>query len=128
MSVNESTDSKTTVDSFAERAAAFARSKGYAPFEFADLSGTPMRIREELVGWHGPVDEESGTGDWVYPGRTVIDVPGRDWQASRPEDCPNESAAGIWLDAAGDEVPAVGDAANTGGIVLLCPQCGLDCT
>lgn len=39
--------------SFAKRAAAFAAAQGVTPFELPQLDGTPMRIREELVRWHG---------------------------------------------------------------------------
>ncbi len=127
MTTNESTSTGATVPSFAERAAAFARAQGRPPFVSADLAGTPMRVREELVRWHGPVDEVGG-GEWVDPGRTVIEVPGRTWPAARPEDCADESHRGIWFDADGREVPDVWAPGAPAPIVLLCPRCGLDCT
>jgi hypothetical protein len=121
-----STTTEPTPLSFTARAAAFAASQGVPPFEAPQLDGTPMRIREELVRWHGPA--EDGFGDWVYPGRTVIEVPGWTWPAARPEDCTDESFTGIWFDATGNPVRDVLDPAAPAGIVLLCSLCGLDCT
>ena len=113
--------------SFAARAAAFARDHGRAPYEAADLTGTALRQREELVRWHGGADDQFDR-EWVYPGRTVIEVPGVTWPVVRPEECLDDSGRGIWFDADGRPVPDVLDPDAPDGVVLLCPQCGLDCT
>jgi hypothetical protein len=126
LSITES-ETTTPVVSFAERAAAFTRSRGYPPFQSVDLSGTPMRVREELVHRHG-CDEGRFAGAWVYPGRTVIEVPGRTWPVARPQDCLDEPIAAVWFDAEGREVANPLDPDAPDGIVLLCPRCGLDCT
>ena len=48
---------------------------------------------------------------YVYPGRQILDVPGRTWPAGRPEDC-TSTDPGEWVC---DDV-------------LVCTGCGLDCT
>jgi hypothetical protein len=58
----------------------------------------------------------------------VIEVPGVTWPVTRPEECPNDSSRGIWFAADGRQIPNVQDPDAPHGIVLLCPQCGLDCT
>lgn len=121
-----STTAESTLLSFAERAAAFATAQGLPPYEASSLNGTPMRVREQLIRWHGPADD--GFGTWVYPGRTVIDVPDRTWPVARPENCPAESFTGIWFDATGRPVPDVLAPDAPEGVVLLCAECGLDCT
>lgn len=121
------TAAAVAVVSFAERAAAFARSKGCTPLELPDLSGTPMRVREELVHRHGS-DEGWFGGEWVYPGRTVIEVPGRTWRVGRPEDCLDEPVVAIWFGAQGHIVSDPSDPDGPDGVVLLCSLCGLDCT
>jgi hypothetical protein len=110
----------------AERAVTFAADQDVPPFETPHLHGTPMRAREQLVRWHGSDDD--GFGTWVYPGRTVIEVPGRTWPVARPENCTDESFTGIWFDATGNPVPDVLDPDAPESVVLLCAQCGLDCT
>lgn len=117
----------TSIPSFTERVAGFARSQGCTPFQPPDLTGTALRQREELVRWHGcatdPLDRE-----WVHPGRTVIEVPGMTWSVTRPEECLDDSNRGIWFAADGRQVSDIEDPDAPDGIVLLCPQCGLDCT
>lgn len=112
--------------SFTERAAAFATAQGLTPFEAWHIDGTPMRARQQLVRWHGDPDDDFGA--WVYPGRTVIEVPGRTWPVPRPEVCPAEPFTGIWFDATGRPVPDVLAPDAPEGVVFLCAQCGLDCT
>lgn len=120
-------DLAATSPDFAERVAAFARSQGYRPVERADLAGSVLRQRTELVRWHGSGDDPLDR-EWVYPGRTVIEVPGVTWPAPRPEECLDDSRRGIWFSADGRQIPDVRDPDGPDGIVLLCPQCGLDCT
>lgn len=129
MPTTESASTTVPVDavSFADRAAAFARSRGCSPCELPDLSGTPMRVREELVHRHGSADGWFG-GAWVYPGRTVIEVPGWTWPVARPEDCLDEPIAAIWFDAQGHVVADPRDPDSPEGVVQLCQLCGLDCT
>jgi hypothetical protein len=50
------------------------------------------------------------------------------WPVTRPEDCPDDSSRGIWFAADGRPIPNVQDPDAANGVVLLCPQCGLDCT
>lgn len=119
------TDSAHSLLSFAEQAAAFAVAHSCTPFETGDLNGTPMRVREELVRRHG---HEDATGTVVYPGRTVIEVPGWTWPAARPEDCPAGPVSGIWFGADGQPVLDGLDPDAPDGIVLLCALCGLSCT
>jgi hypothetical protein len=120
-----------TQPGFTGQAETSAAKHHVSPYEPPQLEGTPMRAREQLVRWHGPTDHAAndgadGFGTWVYPGRTVIDVSDRTWPAARPEDCTAESFTGIWFDITGRPVPNTPDAPE--GIVLLCAQCGLDCT
>jgi hypothetical protein len=87
-------------------------------------AGTPFRQREEPVRWHG------ATLDYREPvaqGRNVIEVPGVTWPIARPEDCRDESGRGIWFAADGRQVDPRGPDGQD-GILLLCPQCGLDGT
>jgi hypothetical protein len=77
------------------------------PYQGPDLAGTGLTYRPGAVEHHG--SEET----FVWPGRQVVDVPGRTWPAARPEECTDETNAGEWL----------GD-----GAVLVCPGCGLDST
>jgi hypothetical protein len=48
----------------------------------------------------------------VAAGRTVVDVPGREWPASCPEECVDFSMKGEWLN----------------DHLMVCPGCGLDAT
>ena len=112
---------------FAAQVTAFARAQGRAPYETPDLARTALRQREDLVRWHGGAGDPSAR-EWVYPGRTVIEVPGVTWQATTPEECPDDTGRGIWFAADGRPVPDVLAPGAPEGLVLLCPQCGLDCT
>jgi hypothetical protein len=47
--VSTPTDPTAAEPSFLEQAAALARSQGSPPFVGAQLDGTPMRLREDLV-------------------------------------------------------------------------------
>ncbi|GAB3162199.1 hypothetical protein GCM10027258_80780 [Amycolatopsis stemonae] len=127
MSTTTTAGTATPATSFAERAAEFARARGYAPFEAPDLAGTALRQREELVRWHGGADDPFNR-EWVYPGRTVIEVPGLTWPAARPEECSDDSGRGIWFAADGSRITDATDPNAPDGIALLCPQCGLDST
>lgn len=118
--------SPTIERTLTERAAALAAAEGAAPFEPVQLEGMPMHLRQELVRWHG-LDQDS-IGQLVHPGRTVIEVPGRTWPAARPEECTDDTSTGTWFDANGIDVLDPLDPGAPEGIVLLCPQCGLDCT
>jgi hypothetical protein len=71
-----------------------------------DLTGTTLTYHDSEVTSHGP---DLG---YVYPGRLVVEVPGRTWPAARPEDCTDTGQAGEWLTEH----------------VLVCPGCGLDAT
>lgn len=71
-----------------------------------DLTGTGMAHRDHEVRFHGPEQQ------FVWPGRTVVDVPDRVWPAARPEDCTDESGQGEWIN----------------NELLVCRGCGLDCT
>ena len=96
-------------------------------FDLPNVDGTPMTVREELVLWHGQPDSFRAVQP-IAPGSRVIEVPGRMWPAVRPERCREESGRGIWFDAEGQEIPDVLAPGAPGGIVMLCPGCGLDCT
>ena len=50
------------------------------------------------------------------------------WRATTPEECPDGTGRGIWFAADGRPVPDVLAPDAPKGLVLLCPQCGLDCT
>lgn len=109
--------STTTTDpeqlTFAERVLASAAEQGLPPYEGLTLDDTPMRARQELVRWHGPA--ECGSREWVWPGRTVIEVPDQTWPCARPEDCTETSV--IWFDTDGHPVLGRHDPS---GVVLLC--------
>lgn len=77
------------------------------PYKIDELPDGAV-IRDEHVAYH----LADGERQFVYPGRRVIDVPGRTWRASRPEECENGVWDGVWIDEK----------------VLLCTGCGLDCT
>ncbi|MCK2240001.1 MULTISPECIES: hypothetical protein [unclassified Crossiella] len=87
-----------------------------------------MRRREELVRCHGNFDAGWGTGEWVYPGRTVIEVPGWTWAVARPEDCPDVPVTRCWYDREGYRLPNLLGSNARRALVLLCGLCGLDCT
>ena len=55
--------------------------------------------------YHGPA------AGYVYPGRRVLDIPGRPWPAGTPAEC-TSTDPGEWITP---------DA-------LICTGCGLDCT
>ena len=79
---------------------------GLPIYQSPDLTGTTPTYRDDEVCSHGP---DHG---YVYPGRRVVDVPGRIWPAARPEDCTDTSHTCEWLTEA----------------VLVCRGCGLDVT
>ncbi|TQM01688.1 hypothetical protein [Pseudonocardia kunmingensis] len=110
---------------FTERVAAYATARGLPPYEGPRLDHTAMRAREKLVRFHGPTGDVAH--EFVWPGRTVIEVPGWIWPFERPEDCA-ELDSTIWFDVAGHLVPDKADLDAPDGVVLLCAGCGLDCT
>lgn len=64
-------------------------------------------------GWSWGHEPELHAGRYVYPGRAVVVIPGREW-ATTPEDCQRPwGSPGEWLGE---------------GAVLVCPRCGIDCT
>lgn len=63
-----------------------------------------VEFRTDPVAWHGPGRE------WVHPGRRAIVG---DFKHERPEDCEREETSGVWI---------------ADGKLLICPDCGLDCT
>jgi hypothetical protein len=63
-----------------------------------------VTYRETAVKHHG--------GYYVAGERTVLDVPGRKWPASRPEECEDDSMTGEWLN----------------DHVQVCRGCGLETT
>ncbi|MGW2725604.1 hypothetical protein [Streptomyces sp. NPDC001492] len=66
--------------------------------------------------WDPWIPTTSHGGGYVWPGRMVLNVPGRTWP-HLPADCPRpETAPGEWI---GEGTPAE---------TLVCPGCGLDCT
>ncbi|WP_158892663.1 hypothetical protein [Amycolatopsis anabasis] len=75
-------------------------------YEAPDLTGTGYSYDSRFVACHGPYRE------YVYPGRRVVKIPGREWPAAMPEACTDTSNRGEWLN---DDI-------------LICPGCGVDCT
>lgn len=76
-------------------------------YEPPELAGTTLTYRDDEVTGHG----QGADLAYVYPGRRVVEVPGRAWPAARPEDC-SDTGPGEWL----------------AGRVLVCRGCGLDVT
>lgn len=80
----------------------------------ADRAPTEAQLDLVEAGWHwrptSPAYHGPAAG-YVYPGRRVLDIPGRSWPASTPEEC-TSTDPGEWI------TPDV----------LACTGCGLDCT
>lgn len=83
------------------------RPPGYVP---PDLSDYAASWRGEEVRYHY---SDLSDRELVYPGRRVLELPGRTWPAARPEECADADSTGEWV---------------VGGRVLVCRGCGLDCT
>ncbi|MDT7785190.1 MAG: hypothetical protein QOF58_3609 [Pseudonocardiales bacterium] len=99
------------------------------PYQGPSLKGTALRYRRQFVRWHGGAGNRFH-GDWVVPGRTVVEVEGRKWAVSRPEDCTADDRRCGWFYADGRQMTEA-DAENPASaepVVLLCLSCGLDCT
>ena len=73
------------------------------------MSAVGATFGDADVEIHG--DPDKGTGEFVAPGRRVVNLPGRTW-ASIPGECTADSDT-EWL---------------VDGKVLVCTGCGLDCT
>lgn len=67
-------------------------------------------FRDATYKYHGK-DEEYRTA--IFPGRKVIDIAGQTWEYPSPEECERSEVGGVWY---------------LGGMLLLCPRCGIDCT
>lgn len=82
----------------------------YEPLDLT-LTRSGASWRDAEVRYHG-ADEVDRAGVW--PGRRVLDIPGRDWPYPSPEECGRAGdLRGEWV---------------LGYAVLVCPGCGLDCT
>ena len=72
----------------------------------------------EYAHHHAPDDlglataEQLANAGGIAPGRRVLHLPGRTWAAT-PDTCTDFSEHGEWV---------------LGGMLLVCPGCGLDCT
>jgi hypothetical protein len=93
-----------------------------SPYERPSLADIALRYRDQEVAFHGSAEAPES----VWPGRRVVDIDGRTWPAPRPEECTHTEFRGQWLTATGqvDDPHLDIDTA----IVLVCPNCGLDCT
>lgn len=113
------------VNDFAARAALILF-PGRRPYQRPDLTGTVLRQRTDGVSWHGG-SEDLRDAQWVMPGQSVIDVPGIEWPAARPEECTSKNRSAAWFDADGQQMSEseVLDIGAPEPIVLLCLTCGL---
>ncbi|RAS59516.1 hypothetical protein C8D87_114128 [Lentzea atacamensis] len=116
------------INEFADNAARFMFGDGIY-YQGPDLKGTALRYRRQFVRWHGAAGSRYG-GDWVAPGRTVVEVPGRKWAVKRPEDCTAADRRSAWFYADGRQMTEdeAADLSSPEPVVLLCLNCGLDGT
>lgn len=67
------------------------------------------------TAWDPSIPTTTHGGCWVYPGRLVLAIPGREWP-HQPATCPQPyDAPGEWIGSGADEA-------------LVCTGCGLDIT